>query len=122
MKFHHKEMLNCNHTVMYHFNVFLLVMQYATEEMTFHIVIFSLKNNNQACRTPEIASEITLQPINRFPLDAAIIFSDILVIPQAMGMEVKVAFLIYIIDLMLFMVRFYKLILITSVPSKTSHT
>eukprot|EP00002_Diphylleia_rotans_P013142 TRINITY_DN2559_c0_g1_i2.p1 TRINITY_DN2559_c0_g1~~TRINITY_DN2559_c0_g1_i2.p1 ORF type:complete len:281 (-),score=60.73 TRINITY_DN2559_c0_g1_i2:964-1806(-) len=43
----------------------------------------------QACRTPEIASEITMQPIRRFPLDAAIIFSDILVIPQAMGMEVK---------------------------------
>ncbi len=38
-------------------------------------------------RTPELATEITLQPIERFPLDAAIIFSDILVIPQAMGME-----------------------------------
>ena len=38
-------------------------------------------------RTPELATEITLQPIERFPLDAAIIFSDILVVPQAMGME-----------------------------------
>ncbi len=38
-------------------------------------------------RTPELATEITLQPIERFSLDAAIIFSDILVIPQAMGME-----------------------------------
>lgn len=38
-------------------------------------------------RTPDLATEITLQPIERFPLDAAIIFSDILVIPQAMGME-----------------------------------
>ncbi len=38
-------------------------------------------------RTPELATEITLQPIERFPLDAAIIFSDILVIPQALGME-----------------------------------
>jgi len=39
-------------------------------------------------QTPELAAEITLQPIKRIGVDAAIIFSDILVIPQAMGLEV----------------------------------
>lgn len=41
------------------------------------------------CRTPELASEITVQPIRRFGMDAAILFSDILVIPQAMDIEVQ---------------------------------
>lgn len=39
-------------------------------------------------QTPELAAEITIQPIDRIGVDAAIIFSDILVIPQAMGLEV----------------------------------
>lgn len=37
------------------------------------------------CRTPELASEITVQPIRRLGMDAAILFSDILVVPQAMN-------------------------------------
>lgn len=41
------------------------------------------------CKTPELAAEITLQPVNLLGVDAAIIFSDILVIPQAMGLEVR---------------------------------
>lgn len=43
------------------------------------------------CKTPELACEITLQPINRFALDGAIIFSDILTIPDAMGLGLTFA-------------------------------
>ncbi|MEO6915290.1 MAG: uroporphyrinogen decarboxylase [Chitinophagaceae bacterium] len=43
----------------------------------------------ERCQTPELASEITVQPVEQVGVDAAIIFSDILVVPQALGMEVQ---------------------------------
>ena len=42
------------------------------------------------CKTPELACEATLQPLRRFPLDAAILFSDILTIPDAMGLRLQI--------------------------------
>jgi len=41
------------------------------------------------CKTPELAAEVTIQPIDLIGVDAAILFSDILVIPEAMGMTLE---------------------------------
>ena len=43
----------------------------------------------ERCQTPELAAEITIQPVDIIGVDAAILFSDILVVPQAMGLEVQ---------------------------------
>src|SRR5262245_51802612 len=42
------------------------------------------------CKTPELASEVTVQPVDIIGVDAAILFSDILVIPEAMGMKLEI--------------------------------
>jgi uroporphyrinogen decarboxylase len=48
-------------------------------------------NFKTLCTTPELACEVTLQPLRRFALDAAILFSDILTIPDAMGLGLSFA-------------------------------
>jgi uroporphyrinogen decarboxylase len=45
----------------------------------------------ELCMNPELACEVTIQPLERFPLDAAILFSDILTVPDAMGLKLRFA-------------------------------
>ncbi len=48
-----------------------------------------VKNFMEFCRSPELCAEVALQPIDRFGLDASIVFSDILTVPDAMGCRVE---------------------------------
>ena len=43
----------------------------------------------ELCYTPELAAEVTLQPIRRFDFDAAIVFADILIVPDALNQTVR---------------------------------
>ena len=43
----------------------------------------------QLCMNPQYAAEVTLQPIRKFNMDAAILFADILLIPMALGVDLK---------------------------------
>lgn len=65
------------------------IMRQAGRYMHEYRAIREKYNFRQMCQMPEIAAEITLQPVNLIGTDAAIIFSDILVIPEAMGMELE---------------------------------
>ncbi len=65
------------------------MMRQAGRYLPEYIVLRKKYGFFERCQTPELACEITLQPVNIVGVDAAILFSDILVVPQAMGLEVE---------------------------------
>jgi uroporphyrinogen decarboxylase len=65
------------------------MMRQAGRYLPEYMILREKYNFFQRCQTPELACEITIQPVNIIGVDAAILFSDILVVPQAMGLEVE---------------------------------
>src|SRR6218665_1061651 len=65
------------------------MMRQAGRYLPEYIVLRNKYSFFERCQTPELACAITLQPIDIVGVDAAILFSDILVVPQAMGLEVQ---------------------------------
>lgn len=65
------------------------MMRQAGRYMPEYMVLREKYGFFERCQTPELACEITMQPVERIGVDAAILFSDILVVPQAMGLEVQ---------------------------------
>src|ERR1700753_3176702 len=64
------------------------IMRQAGRYLPEYITIKERSSFQEMTRTPEIAAEITLQPLRRFPLDAAIIFADIMTPLAALGLEI----------------------------------
>ena len=65
------------------------MMRQAGRYLPEYMVIKNKYGFFERCQTPELAAEITIQPVDIIGVDAAILFSDILVVPQAMGLEVQ---------------------------------
>src|SRR5215467_6783954 len=65
------------------------MMRQAGRYLTEYMALREKYSFFERCQTPELACEITIQPVDIVGVDAAILFSDILVVPQAMGLEVE---------------------------------